>query len=118
MGWADNSAMNNDVIALIQALDEGETRRTLADLGKRAALRAFDRVCAIRYGVDLLRLRVERPEIRERLMQRYGFSRRTAYNCIDEALTLFCRPDNATVQFRRTQTPQDGGSKMPPEERS
>lgn len=94
---------------------DGESRRTLADLGKQAALNAIDRVYAIKECVELLRRRVERPEIRERLMS-YGYSRRTAYRIIDEALTLFCRTGNATVPFCGTPQPQDEGSTTPPQE--
>ena len=98
--------MDDEVAAVLDLLKEGEARRTLAELGKRAALRAFDRVLAVRHAVALLEQRIERPVIRERLMERYSFSRRTAYSVIDEALALFCRPGSATVQFRRTPSQQ------------
>jgi hypothetical protein len=105
--------MDHDVAELLHTLDEAKARRLLEGLGQRAALREFGRQCAVRFAVDLLLQRAERPQIRDRLMQRYGLERRTAYLRIDEALTIYCRP---VVQVCKgdarncTPTLQDQGS--------
>jgi hypothetical protein len=84
--------MDDDVAELLHTLDEAKARRLLVGLGQRAALAQFNRTCAVNHALDLLRQRVERPQIRDRLMQRYELERRTAYLRIDEALQIYCRP--------------------------
>ncbi len=72
---------------LLDALGERGARGVLAECGTRAALREFDRQCAIRQAVSLLRHRVHRSVIRERLMVGYGYSWTTAYRVINLALS-------------------------------
>jgi hypothetical protein len=104
--------MDDDVAELLHTLDEAKARRLLEGLGQRAALREFDRQCAVRHAVDLLQQRTERPQIRDRLMQRYGLERRAAYMRIDEALQLYCRPAQVCKSEARncTLAAQDQGS--------
>jgi hypothetical protein len=107
--------MDPDVATLLHDLDEGKARRLLEGLGQRAALREFERQCAVRHAVDLLQQRVERSHIRDRLMQRYGLERWSAYRRIDEALQIFCRPVAQVSQDdapNATPRPQDQGSNI------
>jgi hypothetical protein len=80
----------DEAVELALDLGEDRGRRLLLSLGARAAVREFDKACAVRYAVHLLHERCPRVEIRNRLAQRYPFSQRTAYYCIDEALIHFC----------------------------
>jgi hypothetical protein len=85
--------VDDDIAALLRTLQEGDARRLLGGLGQRAALREFERDCAIRYALALFHQRVDRLMIRDRLMQRYELGIRTAYRYIDEALIHFCQPE-------------------------
>ncbi len=67
-------------------LSESNARGLLIELGAVAALREFDRQCAQEYAAQLLAQRCTRAQVRDRLMQRYRFSERSAYRCIDQAI--------------------------------
>ncbi len=71
---------------LADELGEGAIRRVLWTAGAAAAVRAFDRQCAIAYAAELLRQRVGTGELRDRLMARYSVSERTAFRYFAEAL--------------------------------
>lgn len=75
---------------LAKAIGEERVRRVLVSVDARRALREFDRACAIRYAIQLLQQRVGRPAIRDRLIGRYGFARRTCYRVLDTALEQYC----------------------------
>jgi hypothetical protein len=81
----------DELIELAADLGEAGVRRVLLSAGASAALRAFDRACAIALAIDLRRRRVERKQIIERLIVAYGFSRRKAYMVDDEAIDRFCK---------------------------
>lgn len=77
----------NAIETLLEALGEHDARAILAECGTRAALREFERECAVRQAATLLRQRVHRSVIRERLMTNYGYSWSTAYRVINSALS-------------------------------
>lgn len=100
---------------LVEDIGEDRVRRVLVSADARRALREFDRACAIRYALQLLQQRVERPAIRDRLIGRYGFARRTAYRCIDAAIEQFCARTRgqlthptATIELPPTEETLDG----------
>lgn len=87
----------NAIETLLEALGEHEARAVLAECGTRAALREFDRECATRLAATLLRQRVLRSAIRERLIMRYGYSWSTAYRVINSALGKVCQSSGAAA---------------------
>jgi hypothetical protein len=99
--------MVDELVAIALELgDEDRGRRLLARLGAKEALWAFQKECATAYATHLLQERRARPEIRDRLMHRYGFGERTAYRCIDAAIKRFC-PNGARAD---TRTPENVAS--------
>ena len=74
--------------ASLAKLSEADARVLLLELGALAALRAFDRDCAERYAGELLRQRCTRAVTRDRLVQRYGMSERSAYRVINAVIQL------------------------------
>ena len=82
--------MDDDLAAVLHVLEEA--RRRLAERGKVAASQAFDRVCAVQYAVELLRQKVERPAIRDRLRQKYGLGRTAAYESHRGIASAVLRP--------------------------
>lgn len=93
----------DDPVELALELGEDRARRlfTLVDeLGVRAALRAFDRECSVRFSAQLWSQHVERKAIVTRLQQRYGFKERKAYMVADEGLTRFAKTRAAFAKER------------------
>lgn len=82
--------MDSDVAELLHSLDEAKARRLLEGLGQRAALREFDRQCAIRFATGLLRQHVGTTDVRQRIMKRYNVSERTAFRYYEEAVISHC----------------------------
>ena len=82
--------MDPYVAELLYDLGEDRARRLLEGLGQRAALHAFERSCAVRFALGLLRRRVGTNEIRARLMARYEVSERTAFRYFADALARHC----------------------------
>lgn len=81
-------AFTRTVEALVRGChgNEAETRRIVLALGlPEGKVRRFDRELDTLLAVRLLNDRVQRTEIRDRLVAR-GWSRRNAYRLIDEAL--------------------------------
>jgi hypothetical protein len=78
--------MDDDSVALALKLGE-DGRRLLEILGQRAALREFDRACAVDFAIELLQQRVDPGVVRDRLMRRYRLSRTSAYRVRETALT-------------------------------
>jgi hypothetical protein len=77
----------NYIETLLDALGEHDARAILAECGTRVAIREFERECAVRQAINLLRQRVHRSVIRDRLMTSYGYSWSTAYRVINSALS-------------------------------
>lgn len=77
-----------DLVAIADDLGEAGVRSVLHAAGARAALKAFNRDCAIRFAADLLSRRAGSDVIRDRLMARYGVSTATAYRYFAAAVSL------------------------------
>jgi hypothetical protein len=77
---------------LLAKAGEDGGREILVALGRESALHDFDRACAVVFAVRLFEQQVDRLEIRNRIIVRYGLTLRTVYRIIDEALQRFCQP--------------------------
>ncbi len=87
-GPTSDTAFTRTVEALVRGChgNEAETRRIVLALGlPQGKVRRFDRELDTLLAVRLLHDRVQRTEIRDRLVAR-GWSRRNAYRLIDDAL--------------------------------
>ena len=67
-------------------LPEHDARTLLLELGAPAVLKSFDRDCQRRHAALLLGQGCTRTITRDRLMQRYQISMRSAYRLIDAVI--------------------------------
>ena len=67
-------------------LHPSEVRELLLELGAPAVLKSFDRDCQRRHAAQLLGQGCTRTITRDRLMQRYQISMRSAYRLIDAVI--------------------------------
>lgn len=84
----EGSDAARQIAALMAAMDESAAANILAVLGHRAAQREFEAARAVRFARKLLDAREPRDQIRDRLQQRFGLSRASAYRRISEALQI------------------------------
>lgn len=84
-----------DLVEIAEDLGEDGVRRVLQSVGASAALRAFNRDCAIRYALELLERRLSTAEVRARLIARYNVSVRSAYRLFGEAIKSLPNPPDA-----------------------
>jgi hypothetical protein len=99
-----------DALAMhvLLGMDERNATIVLGSVGSREARRHFVRACAVRYAAHLLRQRVDRPVIRDRLCTRYNLSERTAYRVIEEAVDQLCQEGTRPGTTVRHDTPRRG----------
>jgi len=86
--------MDDPISLAVDEFGEDRGRRLLEivdELGVRAALRAFERECSVRFSAQLWSQHVDRKAIVTRLQQRYGYKERKAYMIADEGLTRFAK---------------------------
>lgn len=94
--------MTPHVANTLAKLSPKEARSLLLELGAFAALRAFDRDCAQQYAAELLGQRCTRALTRDRLMQRFGISERSAYRLIDAAIQNRAKSGHGLAYHRST----------------
>lgn len=83
--------MNPRTAHTLAKLNPNDARELLLDLGAIAVLKSFDRDCAQRYAAELLGQGCTRAITRNRLVQRYRISRRSAYRLIDSVIQNMAR---------------------------
>jgi len=82
-------------------LTEHDARTLLLELGAPAVLKSFDRDCQRRYAALLLGQGCTRVITRDRLMQRYQISMRSAYRLIDDVIQNLARTGPALANTGR-----------------
>ena len=80
------SALSSSASVALNKLTEHDARTLLLELGTPAVLKSFDRDCQQRYAAELLGQGCTRATTRNRLMQRYQISMRSAYRLIDNVI--------------------------------
>ena len=82
-------------------LHPSEARTLLLELGASAVLKSFDRDCQRRHAASLLGQGCTRTITRDRLMQRYQISMRSAYRLIDDVIQNRARTGHALANTGR-----------------
>ena len=83
-------------------LSDNEVRSLLLELGALATLRAYDRNSAQTHAAELLAQRCTRAQTRDRLVQRFGISERSAHRLIDAAIQNRAKSGHGLANHRST----------------